>query len=166
MIDTKQRILTKYEREYFKKQLNIIESDVAGEIGGGIPNRHVAGSFYSKLSSEERRKLGSAQKKIVAILQSGTPGELSTHDKKQLESRQKVLEEALAKRMVPKSALKITQTDSSGSINGKFFEVAEQLAKVEMGKEFLDLGFEWKNIVRMLYPDDPQMVNIDRIRPE
>ena len=110
----------------------------------------------SEASPEEKRTI----KRMERVLKNNAPDSLSEADTRKWESEGKRLEEWLRSKMVPRSGMELRKAHDPN------FQKAVRLhASIEMSQEFVNIANRWKNIMRQLHFDEPEMSNLERIRP-
>lgn len=151
------RILGATEREGLERQLSTIESDRRGDIEG-VPRRMQA--FVDRDVDVNRGIMDAREKRIRNVLASGAAAPLSQEERSRLESDEKQLREKLSARMISRKMM----TLRPGSLD--FTKARNMMAKQEMSPEFNKEAMVWKNMRRRLDPADPDIANLENIRPE
>src|SRR3990167_2619796 len=104
-------------------------------------------------------------KKVKKTLRDGEPRVLNRKDKKLMECRAGQLKGFLQKFMVPKSHIGLRQS-KDGSQNLDFVKSVHFMAKKEMSREFVDAANEYKDIMRELHPEEPELSTVEFLRPD
>lgn len=151
------RILGATEREGLERQLSTIEADRRGDIEG-VPRRMQG--FVDRDVDVNRGIMDTREKRIRNVLASGTAAPLSQEERSRLESDEKQLREKLSARMISRKMM----TLRPGSLD--FTKARNLMAKQEMSPEFNKEAMVWKNMRRRLDPTDPDIANLENIRPE
>jgi hypothetical protein len=99
--------------------------------------------------------------RIKKTLDNGTPGSLSASEKSRLESEAKTLRGWLRSKMLTRR-----QASLRAGPDPAFRKAVNQMAQNENSLEFVRRAERWKNIMRQLDPDDPNVANLETIRPD
>lgn len=151
------RILGASEREGLERQLSTIEADRRGDIEG-IPRRMQG--FIDRDVDVNRGIMDAREKRIRGVLSSGAATSLSSEERTKLESDEKKMRENLSARMISRKMMNLRP----GSL--EFTKARNLMAKNEMSAEFNRDAMVWKNMRRQLDPNDPDIANLENIRPE
>jgi hypothetical protein len=151
------RILGASEREGLERQLATIESDRRGDIEG-VPRRMQG--FVDRDVDVNRGIMDVREKRLRSVLASGAVAPLSQEERTRLESDEKRLRERLSEKMISRKLLSLRP----GSLD--FTKARNAMAKQEMSSEFTKDAMVWKNMRRQLDPTDPDIANLENIRPE
>lgn len=151
------RILGASEREGLERQLATIESDRRGDIEG-IPRRMQG--FVDRNVDINRGIMDVREKRLRNVLASGAASSLSPEERAKLEADEKKLRGTLSERMLSRKMM----TLRPGSL--EFTKARNLMAKNEMSQEFNRDAMLWKNMRRQLDPNDPDIANLENIRPE
>jgi hypothetical protein len=93
-------------------------------------------------------------------------------ERQRLETKAKELEEWLAPRMLTKAELDYFPSkpgDTDAGLKEANYKRAVEKAvhsEGEHSRAFIQAAMEWKHIMRRLHSDDPEMPNMERIRPQ
>lgn len=151
------RLLTPTERDGIRREIGEIENDRAG-IMEGVPHRFLGGIDQDVKGDE--RLLDKRQKRLQSVLDVGTPEPIARSERVALETEEKRLRDSLQSRMITRKMMQLRP----GTM--EFTKARNALAKQEMSAEFSRDAASWKNIRRRLDPEDPDVSNLEQLRPE
>lgn len=137
--------------------MSTIEADRRGDIEG-IPRRMQG--FIDRDVDVNRGIMDVREKRIRGVLSSGAATSLSSEERAKLESDEKKMRETLSARMISRKMM----TLRPGSL--EFTKARNLMAKNEMSTDFNRDAMVWKNMRRQLDPNDPDIANLENIRPE
>ncbi len=95
------------------------------------------------------------------VLQRGKPGSVSKQERYKRERQMEVDKEYLQKMMVPRSHVTLR-----ASADPEFRKAVNFMAKQEMSSEYQTVAQRYKSNARLLYPDSPELSNLETIRPD
>jgi hypothetical protein len=165
-IDTTRRILNTTERANLRRKIEMSKLDAAGEIPEA--DRRMKQNIHflkDKKSNIDQRALYDTRASRIA-LDKGDVEELSPTEKDSLEREKKKLAEWLTGKMVPAKMFYANKTNSNGSLNPVYRKAVNAILKTELSREFTEKAHQWQNICRMLEPDNPEVGNLEELRPE
>lgn len=144
------RILTPAENKSLTRQIRDHEED---QKPGG-PDYYVP---ERQNSPEEAATIRRAKRTLAR----GEVGSMSRGEKAQVEKREKELANYLTTSMLSKAEMALKP-----GIDTRFRKAVNEHSRVEMSSEFQKAAAEWKNCRRRLDPHDPNIGNLEYIRPD
>jgi len=157
-------ILSFNEREKIKRDIQSEKRRLAGETEG-IPNR--LQRFIDPAVREDPRRVLANIKKLERSLSNGSPGSLSKYERNRKEKMVREDGEWLKRNMVPQSHINLGWRDiKEHRTTQKEYDKAVTGCLVEHSPEFLKRAQRFKNNMRELAPDDPNVSSVESIRPE
>lgn len=159
-------VLSYTDRVRLKRRLHAIDSQLAGN-DPDIPRR-----FKDQMRSDFRGDeslLRREKEKLTRVLSQGEPVHLNKRERIRIEKMVEKDKAWLQKQMVPQHYLdNSTYQNKQGIINrnSREFRKAVKEGLREHTPEFQARATRYKNIMRTLDPSDPEISNLENIRPE
>ena len=151
------RILSPGETEGLKRELATIEADRGG-IAEGVPHRMQG--FIDQDVKMDAGIMDARERKIRRVLADGSPEPLTGEARAKLEADEKSLRARLVAKMLNRKMMSL----KPGTM--EFTKARNMLAQNEMSAEFNRDASMWKHIRRQLDPADPDIANLENIRPD
>lgn len=144
-----EKVLTPTEVEGLQRELDENAADAKETDMTFSPNKQYSGETNAVMRRYRR------------VLERGKPGSLSKNEKIRLERQIKMDREWLQRNMVPRSHAMLRAGPDPA-----FRKAVNFMAQKEMSREFQKVAERYKNNARKLWPDSPEMANLETIRPE